>query len=319
MAAAAVVISAATASGRDTYTEWLPGYSLTVAPARSAMARCAGGGIIRSSVEIRYQPDHAVSDTTDELAGLSEGLAPTQLAIPRLRSTHRGEDPRRDETAEIDRFTFETPTPGKWLVASPAARRSPGRDRRDRGAWFDAWRWPHRAPSPTGGTIAGTEPVAPSRTDRRHGTSHRRRIRSRDPFLGRNLEHDDPGGQGRRGVARPVRPPAALRVLVAVVPHQSDASNPRLQRRCGRPGDVSAERDRRLRQCRLGDPQPRRPHRSAVHRAMRPARGSRRAPEASSVNHVRLPEQWFGVPCSPPQRYPGAPEKPAGIRASDTH
>ena len=36
-------------------TEWLPGLSMTVAPARSAMACCAGGGIIRSSVAIRYQ------------------------------------------------------------------------------------------------------------------------------------------------------------------------------------------------------------------------------------------------------------------------
>ena len=35
--------------------EWLPGASATVAPALSAMARCAGGGIIRSSVAIRYQ------------------------------------------------------------------------------------------------------------------------------------------------------------------------------------------------------------------------------------------------------------------------
>jgi hypothetical protein len=33
--------------------EWLPGS--TVAPVRSAIARCAGGGIIRSSVTTRYQ------------------------------------------------------------------------------------------------------------------------------------------------------------------------------------------------------------------------------------------------------------------------
>jgi AraC-like DNA-binding protein len=35
--------------------EWLPGASVTVEPARSDMARCAGGGIIRSSVATRYQ------------------------------------------------------------------------------------------------------------------------------------------------------------------------------------------------------------------------------------------------------------------------
>src|SRR5215208_5006510 len=35
--------------------EWLPTASTTVEPARSDMARCAGGGIIRSSVDTRYQ------------------------------------------------------------------------------------------------------------------------------------------------------------------------------------------------------------------------------------------------------------------------
>jgi hypothetical protein len=34
---------------------WLPGASMTVEPARSDMVRCAGGGIIWSSVAIRYQ------------------------------------------------------------------------------------------------------------------------------------------------------------------------------------------------------------------------------------------------------------------------
>src|ERR1700741_3799955 len=34
---------------------WLPGTSIVVAPARSAIARCAPGGIMRSSVAIRYQ------------------------------------------------------------------------------------------------------------------------------------------------------------------------------------------------------------------------------------------------------------------------
>src|ERR1700730_14515324 len=33
---------------------WLPGTAVTVAPVRSAMARWAGGGIIRSSVTSRY-------------------------------------------------------------------------------------------------------------------------------------------------------------------------------------------------------------------------------------------------------------------------
>ena len=34
---------------------WLPGTSVVVAPARSAIARCACGKIIRSSVAIKYQ------------------------------------------------------------------------------------------------------------------------------------------------------------------------------------------------------------------------------------------------------------------------
>src|SRR5712691_7470874 len=34
---------------------WLPGTSVTVAPARVDMKRCAGGGIILSSVATRYQ------------------------------------------------------------------------------------------------------------------------------------------------------------------------------------------------------------------------------------------------------------------------
>jgi hypothetical protein len=34
---------------------WLPAASTTVEPARSDMARCAGGGFIRSSVATRYQ------------------------------------------------------------------------------------------------------------------------------------------------------------------------------------------------------------------------------------------------------------------------
>src|SRR3954452_2377271 len=45
----------ATASGLDRKIEWLPAVSTTVAPARSAIERCAGGGIIRSSVVTRYQ------------------------------------------------------------------------------------------------------------------------------------------------------------------------------------------------------------------------------------------------------------------------
>src|SRR6266481_8686739 len=48
-------MSAATAAGCDTYTAWLPGTSVTVEPARLDMKRCAGGGIILSSVVTRYQ------------------------------------------------------------------------------------------------------------------------------------------------------------------------------------------------------------------------------------------------------------------------
>src|SRR5262245_26133018 len=48
-------MNAATGPGCDTYTAWLPGTSLTAEPARLDMIRCAGGGIIRSSVATRYQ------------------------------------------------------------------------------------------------------------------------------------------------------------------------------------------------------------------------------------------------------------------------
>src|SRR5215469_11431897 len=48
-------MSAATAWGCDTYTEWLPLTSTTVEPARLDIARCASGGIILSSVVSRYQ------------------------------------------------------------------------------------------------------------------------------------------------------------------------------------------------------------------------------------------------------------------------
>src|SRR5271163_2048603 len=47
---AAWLITAATTAGRETYTAWLPGVSVTVALARSDMARWAAGGIMWSSV-----------------------------------------------------------------------------------------------------------------------------------------------------------------------------------------------------------------------------------------------------------------------------
>src|SRR5712691_11320985 len=53
--AAASWITAATASGCETYTAWLPLTSTTVEPARLDMARWASGGIILSSVETKYQ------------------------------------------------------------------------------------------------------------------------------------------------------------------------------------------------------------------------------------------------------------------------
>src|SRR5258706_15232556 len=46
---------AATASGCDTYIAWLPAASTTVDPARWDITRCAAGGIILSSVAIKYQ------------------------------------------------------------------------------------------------------------------------------------------------------------------------------------------------------------------------------------------------------------------------
>src|SRR5258705_11101732 len=48
-------MNAATDFGCDTYTAWLPATSTTVEPARLAIMRCAGGGIILSSVATRYQ------------------------------------------------------------------------------------------------------------------------------------------------------------------------------------------------------------------------------------------------------------------------
>ncbi|WAX96653.1 hypothetical protein N7E70_007270 [Aminobacter sp. NyZ550] len=44
---AAYSMMAATASGFE--TAWLPAVSVTVAPARSGVMRCAAGGIMRSS------------------------------------------------------------------------------------------------------------------------------------------------------------------------------------------------------------------------------------------------------------------------------
>src|SRR6202522_630698 len=48
-------MSEATAWGWDTYTAWLAGTSVMAAPVRSAIARCADGGIIRSCVVSRYR------------------------------------------------------------------------------------------------------------------------------------------------------------------------------------------------------------------------------------------------------------------------
>src|ERR1700681_2241250 len=48
-------MSDATACGCDTYTEWLALTSTTFDPARLDMTRWASGGIILSSVVIRYQ------------------------------------------------------------------------------------------------------------------------------------------------------------------------------------------------------------------------------------------------------------------------
>src|SRR5580692_4528855 len=45
----------ATAFGCETYVAWLPLASSIVAPARFDISRCAGGGIILSSVATRYQ------------------------------------------------------------------------------------------------------------------------------------------------------------------------------------------------------------------------------------------------------------------------
>src|ERR1700722_21033507 len=53
--AATSAMSEATAAGWETYTAWLAAACDTVAPIRSAIARWAAGGIILSSVVVRYQ------------------------------------------------------------------------------------------------------------------------------------------------------------------------------------------------------------------------------------------------------------------------
>ena len=73
---AAFSISAATACGCDTYTAWLPGVRATVEPARFDMSSCAAGGIILSSVAIRYQLGlflHAASVTAPLSASRPHG------------------------------------------------------------------------------------------------------------------------------------------------------------------------------------------------------------------------------------------------------
>lgn len=52
---AASLMIAATASGCEIKTAWLPDWSTVLALARPAIIRCAGTGIILSSVATRYQ------------------------------------------------------------------------------------------------------------------------------------------------------------------------------------------------------------------------------------------------------------------------
>jgi hypothetical protein len=51
---------------------WLPSASTTVEPARSDMVRCAGGGIIRSSVATRYQLGLVRQAIAEELSPIRE-------------------------------------------------------------------------------------------------------------------------------------------------------------------------------------------------------------------------------------------------------
>src|ERR1700689_928842 len=64
------MMTAATTAGWETKTAWLAGVSVTVALARSDMARWAGGGIIRSLVVSRYQ-DGLVRQAGSEITPVS--------------------------------------------------------------------------------------------------------------------------------------------------------------------------------------------------------------------------------------------------------
>src|SRR4051794_19296971 len=90
--------------------EWLPAISVTVAPARSAIARCAGGGIIRSSVATRYQLGlmrQAGSVTAPSRAATPHGTCESAMkdACPAGRS------PAKD-AANLSRSRYRLPSRG---------------------------------------------------------------------------------------------------------------------------------------------------------------------------------------------------------------
>src|SRR5262245_4848699 len=85
----------ATASGCDTYTEWLAFTSTTVEPARRDIARCASGGIIRSSVVTRYQLGlvfHAGAPTAPLIAPTPHGTCESAMNAARSNGTSAAKD-----------------------------------------------------------------------------------------------------------------------------------------------------------------------------------------------------------------------------------
>src|SRR5215813_14064947 len=75
-------MTAATASGWDMKTEWLPLTSTTVEPARWDIDRWASGGIIKSSVATKYQLGfdlHAGSVTAPPAASRPQGTCESAM------------------------------------------------------------------------------------------------------------------------------------------------------------------------------------------------------------------------------------------------
>ena len=89
---------------------WLPATSVTVAPARSAMARWAGGGIIRSSVATRYQLGLA-RQAGSVIAAAESVDAPRDLGVGHERGLV-GRQSAANEAANFSRSRRRKPSSG---------------------------------------------------------------------------------------------------------------------------------------------------------------------------------------------------------------